>query len=112
MTDTPVKVFDAEAAATEGLSEKREIGRRIVEHRGQGAAGPVRFGRSIDRQDARMKLHVVEHRHQRPMRIGHSLLAHPSFQVWACHLPDNRAWPNEGNLDNQIIKPLRIVPWQ
>ena len=58
-----VGVFNAEAAATESISEKSEIGRGVVENGRQSSGDPVELCRSVDRQFARMKLHVVEHWH-------------------------------------------------
>ncbi len=28
------------------------------------------------------------------------------------HLSDDRTWPNDGNLDNEVVKLLRVIPWQ
>src|SRR6184192_785721 len=55
-------IFDVEINSTEGVSQKRQVGGRIVEHRGQTAGDPVKFRGRIDGKIARVELHVIEHR--------------------------------------------------
>ena len=46
------------------------------------------------------------------MRVGDLFPSLPSPHVRVHHLPDDRAWPNDGNLDNEIVKLLRAIPRQ